>query len=44
MKKILKMVIKNKFFFENLITHTFNIKDVNKGINLIQKGKLAEWV
>ena len=39
MKKILKMVIKNKFFFENLITHTFNIKDVNKGINLIQKGK-----
>lgn len=39
LKKILKIVKKNKKIFTDLITHSLKLNDINKGIDLIKKGK-----
>ena len=39
MLKIYNLMFKNINKFNKLILHTIKLKDINKGINFIQKGK-----
>jgi Zn-dependent alcohol dehydrogenase len=39
MKKLIKLVSKNYKLFEKIITHEVNLKDVNKGLSLVEGGR-----
>ena len=39
MNKILKLINSNISIFKHLISHSIKFKDINKGIDLIKKGK-----